>query len=75
MSQSINLADVQGMLRTKANAAGSTAAWGRRHGVSKQYAHQVLNTDRPPSSGMLASVGIKKTIVTVYQLVGETDAA
>lgn len=57
-------AHVRSDLRDMVNAAGSQAAWAKKHGISPAYVNDVLKRNRAP--GALILKAMKLTKVTVY---------
>jgi hypothetical protein len=52
--------ELHARIRREIDLAGSCAAWGRKVGVGKSYAHQVYNGERPPSDLVLAALGLRR---------------
>lgn len=47
-------------LRAACAGAGGQAAWGRQHGVSQQYVHDVLRGRRQPGDTVLRPLGLQR---------------
>jgi len=52
-------------LRAACAGAGGQAAWGRQHGVSQQYVHDVLRGRRDPGDTVLRPLGLRRATVYV----------
>lgn len=52
--------EVVARLRAACAGAGSQAAWGRQHGVSQQYVHDVLRGRRQPGDTVLRPLGLQR---------------
>ena len=65
-----DMADVFRMLQLAISDSGSIAAFADGVGVSRQFAHQVMNAQRPPSRSMLSTIGLRR--VERFQVIGVT---
>lgn len=53
-------AEMTGKLMRDYRAAGSGVAWGRRMGVGKSFAHDVLSAKRSPTPAILQKLGLRR---------------
>lgn len=61
-------------LRAACAGAGGQAAWGRQHGVSQQYVHDVLRGRRDPGDTVLRPLGLQRAEPVYVQREPETVA-
>jgi hypothetical protein len=52
--------EMTGRIMRDYRAAGSGVAWGRRMGVGKSFAHDVLSAKRSPTPAILAKLGLRR---------------
>lgn len=54
--------DVRSRLRDECAAAGSQAAWARRHQLSSPYVNDVVNGRREPGQAILDALKIERVV-------------
>lgn len=59
MAREMRLVDVQRLLRSRCEAAGSQRRFAETHGLTVAYVSQVLHGSRPPSAKLCKALGIK----------------
>ncbi|WP_338661750.1 hypothetical protein VQH23_16135 [Pararoseomonas sp. SCSIO 73927] len=61
--------DVLGRLNRAVREAGGESAFARKYGLPRQDVHEAMKGNRHPGPGMLAAVGVRKVVVTSYEVV------
>ncbi|MEE8629670.1 MULTISPECIES: hypothetical protein [Methylobacterium] len=59
----VSTEEVVARIRDGVRAAGSQVAYARRHGVSEADLSNALRGHRPPTSGLMASVGARRALI------------